>query len=435
MQGHDRNMIDTEIAVIGAGAAGIWAAERAAREGTGVVLVEKTARVGTKILASGGQKCNLTTTRDVAGTERLYGKAGGRWLRHALYTMPPSAIRRRFHKLGVPTKTAPLEKVFPVSERAVDVRDALEKAARKAGVDIWLESPARGFERLDGSDEDGMHWKVTVEGDRDLRCRKLLVCPGGKSYPGTGTVGDGYWWMEELGLDIVEPVPDLVGLTSDAPWIEELAGVDIQKVEVRMTDESGKVLERRRRPVVFTHWGVSGPGAMDLAEHVTRPHAEHPGEPPGRALSLDLVPGMSHQALKKRFVEAAQQSGARGVGSVLPDSIPTSVFRAVCSTLGFDGAGLMVDELGAKQRDRLIDALKGWRIPVDGSRGFDHAEVTAGGVSLDEIDPTTMQVRSTEHLYVFGEILNVQGPIGGLNFQAAWSEAEVAATAAVDALE
>jgi hypothetical protein len=421
-------MRDVDIAVIGAGAAGIWAAERAAREGAEVVLVEKTPRVGTKILASGGQKCNLTTTRDVSGAERLYGEQGGRWLRHALYTMPPSGIRRRFHELGVPTKTAPLEKVFPVSERAVDVRDALENAAREAGVDIWLESPARGLERLDGTGEAGVHWRVTIEGNQNLRCRKLLVCPGGKSYPGTGTVGDGYWWMESLGLDIVEPVPDLVGLTSDAEWIEELAGVDIQKLKVRITDASGKVLERRRRPVVFTHWGVSGPGAMDLAEHVTR--SEDP-----RALSLDLVPGESHQALKQRFVEAAQESGARGVGSILPDSIPTSVFRAMCSTLGFDGAGLMVDELGAKQRDRLIDALKGWRIPVDGSRGFDHAEVTAGGVSLEEVDPKTMQVRSEDHLYVFGEILNVQGPIGGLNFQAAWSEAEVAATAAVAALK
>jgi hypothetical protein len=226
----------------------------------------------------------------------------------------------------------------------------------------------------------------------------------------------------------------LVGLTSDAAWIEELAGVDLQEVEVRMTDAAGKVLARRRRPVVFTHWGISGPGAMDLAEHVTRPLAEESSAAPERALSLDLVPGVSHQALKERFVEAAQEPGVRGVASVLADSIPTSVFRAICSTLGFDGSGLMVDELGAKQRDRLIDALKGWRIPVDGSRGFDHAEVTAGGVSLDAIDPKTMRVHSEEHLYVFGEILNVQGPIGGLNFQAAWSEAEVAATAAVDAL-
>lgn len=432
---------ECDICIVGAGAAGIWAAERAAREGVDVILVEKTPRVGTKILASGGQKCNLTTTRDVRGAEELYGEEGGRWLRHALYTLPPRAVRDRFHELGVPTKTASLEKVFPVSERAVDVRDALEQAAREAEVEIWLESPVEHFEPED-NEEGEAGWRVDIAGGngdgdgegRAIWCRRLLLCPGGKSYPGAGTTGDGYRWLERLGLEVVEPVPDLVGLVSPADWVQELAGVDIQNVEARMVDGDGRILARRRRPVVFTHGGISGPGAMDLAEYVTRPLAEHPADPVDRAVSLDLYPDHSRKELRQMLIDAASEPGARGVWSVLPEGPPTSVFRMACRLVGLQGKGLMVSKLPAKKRNKLVEHLKGLPVPVVGSDGFDHAEVTAGGLALDEVDPQTMAVQKHPGLYIFGELLNVTGPIGGLNFLAAWAEAEVAAHAAVEAL-
>lgn len=415
-----------EIAVVGAGAAGIWAAERTAREGAETVLIEKTPRVGTKILASGGQKCNLTTTRGPRDAERLYGESAGRFLRHALMTLPPRALRERFHDLGVPTREAPLEKVFPVSERAVDVRDALEEAAREEGVEIQLESPVTQLTPLDSG------WRIDVDGADSVRCRKALVCPGGQSYPGAGTTGDGYRWARELDLSVVSPVPDLVGLTSPESWVHELSGVDIQAAEARIVDERGAIEARRRRPVLFTHQGVSGPGAMDLAEYITRPLAE--GVQPGdlaRRLQVDVMPHRAHDELRNRFEEASRASGAKGVGSVLPADVPDSLFRAVCRQIDLDPNGLMVDHLAASDRNRLIDRLKALTIRVDGSLGFDHAEVTAGGVALDEIDRTTMRVKRHDDLYMFGEMLDATGPIGGLNFQAAWSEAEVAARDAV----
>lgn len=421
---------ETDICVVGAGAAGIWAAERAAREGASVVLLEKTARVGTKILASGGQKCNLTTTLGPREAARLFGEEAERFLRHALRALPPQSVRDRFHELGVPTKTAPLEKVFPESERAVEVRDVLEEAARERGVEIEVEAPVAEIRPRERG------WIVEVDGDLRVECAKLLVCPGGRSYPGTGTEGDGYSWMKGLGLSIVEPVPHLVGLTSPEEFVEELAGVDIPAVEARVVDGSGRILERRRRPVLFTHDGVSGPGAMDLARRVTRPRAEGRMGEGGveRFVELDLYPDAGHDALRNALIDAASRPGAVGIASVLPDGPPRSVFEVACRRVGLPAKGAMVDELPAKKRDKLVDTLKRFRVRADGSEGFAHAEVTDGGLALEHVDPRTMHVDEHPGLYVFGELLDVAGPIGGLNFQAAWSEADLAAQSAVSAL-
>ena len=391
-----------------------------------MVLVEKTPRVGTKILASGGQKCNLTTTLDARAAGRLYGEEGDRFLRHALRTLTPQRLRRRFREIGIETKTAHLQKVFPKSERAVDVRDALEHEARQAGVEIMCEAPVVGLGRA----ED--RWRVDVDGAPSVDCEQLLVCPGGKSYPGAGTTGDGYRWMRDLDFEIVEPVPHLVGLRSPEPWIEELAGVDIQNVEARMVDGEGRILGRRRRPVVFTHEGVSGPGAMDLAELLTRPLVEAgPDREVVRFLELDLYPDLAHEQLHEPVIDAASRPGAVGVWSTLPEGPPTSVFRIACRLVDLPEKGLMVDDLPKKKRNQLVDILKRFPVRVTDSDGFDHAEVTAGGVALDQIDPGTMRAKGFDGLYVFGEILDVTGPIGGLNFQAAWSEAELAALDAV----
>ena len=424
-------MTTRDIGIVGAGAAGIWTAWRAAEEtseSTDVVLLEKTPRVGTKILASGGQKCNLTTTLGPRDAGPLYGDEAERFLRYGLWTLQPSELRRRFDAIGVPTKEAHLQKIFPESERAVDVRDALERETREAGVEIRLERPVQDIRFEDGE------WTAAVDDGRNLRCRRLLCCPGGMSYPGTGTTGDGYEWMTDLGLDIVEPVPDLVGLLSPADWVHELAGVDVQTVEAQILDGEGRILARRRRPIVFTHQGISGPGAMDLAEHVTRPRTERPDESHQRTLALDLYPDIDHDDLRAIIVDAASSPGACGVWSVLPDGFPRSVFRAACQQIGLSGKGLMIDDLTADRRNKLIHTLKRLCVPLSGSEGFEHAEVTAGGVALEQIDPESMRVNGIPQLYVFGEILDATGPIGGLNFQAAWSEAEVAALAVAEDL-
>ena len=406
-----------EVIVVGAGAAGLWAAARAARLGADVLLLEKTARTGTKVLASGGTRCNLTTTLPPDEAARLFGARAERFLRPAFRALPPAAVRERFAELGVPTVEAPWEKVFPASDRARDVREALERDARSAGVRIECNAAVEAVVPVAG------RWSLRLGGGRVAECARLGLCPGGRSYPRTGTTGDGYGWLGELGLDVVEPVPALVPLTSPARWVQKLTGIAVQDAEARLVDARGKTRGRRRRPVLFTHTGLSGPAAMDLSEPVARTAGG------GFELVVDLAPDESWEELRARLVDAAGRAGSPPVHGVLAPELPRRLFGAVLHQAGIAGRGPRANELARSARHGLIEALKGLRVPIDGTLGFDKAEVTAGGLSLRELSPSTMEVRGRPGLFVFGELLDVAGPIGGLNFQAAFATAELAAGA------
>lgn len=420
-----------DVAVVGAGAAGLWAAERAARglaesgrSAARVLLVEKTARTGTKVLASGGTRCNLTTTLPPDEAAALFGKAAERFLLPALWQLPPTAVRERFHQLGVPTVEAPLEKVFPASDRARDVRDALERAAREAGVEIWLDAAVGSV----GRSESG--WVVALEDGRRIQSTALMLCPGGQSYARSGTTGDGYAWLRSLELPVVEPVPALVPLTSPEAWVRELTGIAPQEVEARAVAPNGKTHASRRRPVVFTHRGLSGPGAMDLAEPVARFEAGGGGGEPWRIV-LDLLPDADRAELRDVLIAGAREKGAPRLSRVLPIELPKRLRAAIAERAGLDEIDPRAAQIDRARRHDLVETLKGLAVPVDGTLGYDKAEVTAGGLALKVVDPQTLGVRGRPGLYVFGELLDVQGPIGGLNFLAAWSTAELAALDAV----
>ena len=423
------------ILVVGAGAAGLWAAARAAEQGARVLLLEKTQRTGTKVLASGGTRCNLTTTLGPDDAARLFGKRGERFLRRAFRALPPRAVRERFASLGVPTVEAPLEKVFPASDRARDVRDALERWARQSGVAIEFGVDVQTVEPGPGRAEEASSWSVLARDGRRFTAARLLLCPGGCSYPRTGTTGDGYAWLRALDLPLVPPVPALVPLVSPEPWVHALTGIALQQVDVRLVAESGERLGERRRPIVFTHHGVSGPGAMDLSEPVARAVHEEGGAAPTKLfhLNVDLLPELEREELRARVLALAGQRGAPPLGKALrrtlDEAIPRRVMDAVMAQVGLR-RDRRVNELSRAQRHELIEALKGFAIPVHDTLGFEKAEVTAGGLALSAVDPGTLEVRGRAGLHVFGELLDLSGPIGGLNFQAAFATAELAARAA-----
>jgi len=422
--------IESEIAIVGAGAAWLWAAACAAGAGRSVLLLEKTPRTGTKVLASGGTRCNLTTTLDARAAADLFGPAGARFLAPAFRALSPRDLRDRFELLGVETAEEPLEKIFPRSGSAREVRDALERDAREAGARIQCGAAVEGIAPLDGASDGARGWEVRTSGGRLVRCRRLIVCPGGRSYTRTGTTGDGYLWLADLGLPIVEPVPALVPLSSPAPWVRELAGVSAQDVEARIVDDRGRALGRRRRPVLFTHQGVSGPGAMDLSVHVARAEAGSRGEgtsAPVHHLLLDLVPDVPREALRELLIAAAGRAGAPPLSRALPVPIARRLLEAVARQAGLGDLDPRVSGLDRESRHRLVETLKGLDVPVDGTLGFDHAEVTAGGLALTHVDPGTMRVKGFENLHACGEILDLAGPIGGLNFQSAFATAELAA--------
>lgn len=420
-----------ELVVVGAGAAGLWAAARAAELGRRVLLLEKTPRTGTKVLASGGTRCNLTTTLGPDEAARLFGARGERFLRPAFRALPPRAVRARFDELGVPTVEAPLEKVFPASQRARDVRDALERWALGAGVELRLDAPVRALERRDEL------WRLALADGEVVETRRLCLCPGGKSYARTGTTGDGYAWLAALGLPLVEPVPALVPLVSPAPWAHALAGIALQDVTVRLRGPEREELGVRARPVVFTHQGLSGPGAMDLAEPVAREEALARSErraPRAHALELDLVPGWTREALRAELLALAAAPGAPQLAGALASRTELAR-RLVERALAQAGLApeLRANALARPARHALVEALKALAVPVTGTRGLDLAEVTAGGLALEALDPRTLRVNGLPELWTFGELIDVQGPIGGLNFQAAFATAELAARSAAGA--
>jgi predicted Rossmann fold flavoprotein len=421
------------IVVVGAGAAGLWAAQRAGElmkargKRPDVLLLEKTPRAETKVLASGGTRCNLTTTLGPQPAAQLFGSEGGRFLKTAFRMLPPSAVREQFLSWGVPSVAASLEKVFPKSGSAKDVRDALVRACDAAGVEMRRDCSVTGLERA------GDRWRVHVADGRSIDAIRLLLSPGGKSYPGSGTTGDGYSWLAELGLELVPGVPALVPLVSPKGWVHELTGLSVQDAVVRLRDGAGKMLGKRDRPVLFTHRGLSGPGAMDLSHFVARASAAQGSGGSATVdftMEIDLLPRATREALAEQLRLAASRTGAPTVARLFAGELPRRLVETACEQAGLD-THIRCNVLPRAKRHALVEKLKALPVPISGTAGFDEAEVTAGGLALRELDPGTMRVRRFENLYVFGEVIDLHGPIGGLNFQAAFATAELAALAAV----
>ncbi|QDV07275.1 hypothetical protein Poly30_27950 [Planctomycetes bacterium Poly30] len=420
-----------DVLIVGAGAAGLWCAQALgqARSASGaerlsVVVLEKTPRTGTKVLASGGTRCNVTTTHGPDEAARLFGTRGERFLRHAFRELTPQAVRAQFEDWGVPMAEAPLDKIFPAEGNARDVRDALEAAAR-AVAEIRLGSEVKSIGR------DGDAWAVRVADGSVHRGRALVLAAGGKSYPLTGTTGDAYPWLRELGLDVVDPVPALVPLASPEGWVHELTGLAWQGGEAQLENGEGKVLQRRRRPLLFTHKGISGPAAMDVSHHVAREAEEH-GAASGYRIRFDFYPHLEREEIRAELVKAAGMPGnprlQKAIARLAMGPMPRRMFDAVALKADVD-PGVTVGALQKSQRHAFVETLKGLSIEVTHPLGWDQAEVTAGGLNLKALNPRTMAVNGHDGLFVIGELLDVNGPIGGLSFQAAFATAELAARA------
>lgn len=398
-----------DVVVIGAGAAGLMAATVAARRGRRVVLLEKNRRAGLKILISGGGRCNLTTTRGGPDLERQYGTRRGRWLRHALRAFQPRDLCAHVESLGVRLREEDLEKVFPVSGRAADVLDALVDDAVSAGVELRYAAPMLAVER------QGAELVVSTP-QGPLRAASAILATGGLSYPKTGATGDGYPVARAFGHGLVRPVPALAPLAVDDDWVHELQGVVVD-AELTLTGPDGATLVRRRRPCLFTHQGLSGPGPMDVSGYV-----EEVGG--GCTLRMDLAPDVPREDVEARLLEGAREGGRRHVQHLLPHVVPERLRIALCARAG--AADAVGAELRREVRRRVATAVKGTELRVERSLGFRAAEVTRGGVPLEEVDARTMESKLRPGLHLCGEVLDVDGPIGGFNFQAAFATGRLA---------
>jgi predicted Rossmann fold flavoprotein len=400
------DMTDWDIAVVGAGAAGLLAAIRAAECGSRVLVLEKNRKAGVKILMSGGTRCNLTHATDNRGIVAAFGPPG-RFLHSALAALSVQDTLELFESEGVATKVEETGKIFPVSNKALDVLDALLRRLHRGGVHLSLEEPL--LDLLPSANE----FALTTP-RRIVHASRVILTTGGQSYPGCGTTGDGYALAARFGHTIVPPRPALVPIKVAVPWVADLRGVTLPDVTLRVV-EQGKTLTVRRGSLLFAHFGLSGPVVLDVSRVISG-HAR----PEILALEIDLAPNQPEAALDEQLRQDTAAAGKKQLVAVLPPHLP----RRLCEML-LRLADLPSERkaaaLSRSDRLRLVAAIKHLQLPVAGTLGFAKAEVTAGGIALDEVDSRRMSSKRVPGLFLAGEILDLDGPIGGYNFQAAWS--------------
>jgi predicted Rossmann fold flavoprotein len=415
-----------EVIVVGAGAAGLLASARSAERGRRTLLLEKNRKPGVKILMSGGTRCNITHDCDAAGIRAAFGSAGS-FLHSPLAALGPRELIDLLNSEGLRTKVESGGKIFPQSDRALDVLDALLRRLQRSGAELALGDGVTSVER--GGPQQGSRFQLSTA-KRLLSCDKLVLTTGGKSYPGCGTTGDGYTWLAVWGHTIRRPRPALVPLTSDESWVHDLSGVTIADVLLRVVDpqlvESGAakrrrgglppgILIERRGSLLFTHFGMSGPAVLDVSRAVTGSD-----DPRRLALVADFLPDRTADSLDESFRQAAASDGKKLVANLFGDDLPRRLVEALVYNAEVP-SDRRAAELTKPERARLVHKLKQCEIHLTGSRGFEKAEVTAGGVALEEIDSRTMESKLVPGLFVAGEILDLDGFIGGYNFQAAFS--------------
>jgi hypothetical protein len=399
------------VIVVGAGAAGLAAAIFARRLGcVRVRVVDGAARPGAKILVSGGSRCNVT---NAVVTERDFWGGRRSVIKRVLSRLPVAETVAFFQEIGVPLKEEPSEKIFPRSDRSRDVLEALLAAARAVEVTI---SPSVRVHRI--RPRAGGFSIETSRGP--LTAGAVVLATGGLSLPKTGSDGGGLQMARELGHSIVPTTPGLAPLVLRGSINEGISGVS-QEVELTLT-AGGRVSQRIRGAMLWTHFGVSGPAALDMSRHWLRARLEgHVA-----TVTASLRPGVPFETLDRTLTSMASEHPRLSLQSALSASLPASAGAALLKHLGVE-PDLRLATVTRDVRRAVTHALIELPLPIADSRGYSYAEVTAGGVGLDEIDPSSMESRKCPGLFLAGEILDVDGRLGGFNFQWAWSSGRAAA--------
>lgn len=395
-----------EIAVVGAGAAGMVAALFAARAGRRVVLLERTGDGGRKILASGGGRCNVLPS--LATPERFVSDSPAPLVRHLLRSWPLPDQRRFFEAdVKVPLRhEEETGKLFPASNRARDVRDGLLALLRAAGVETRFSASVEGLRA------SGEAWEVAVLGNGPLRAARVVLATGGLSVPATGSDGTGLRLLETLGHRLEATYPALTPLLCDPARHGGLAGLSLP---VELRGAGGK--PRAQGGFLFTHRGYSGPVVLDLS-HVVSRAALRKESPPTLRVRWMGIPDASWE-------EALAETSGRPLGALLRTRLPGRLADLLLAEAGLPPERPLA-QLRRGERSALLDRLTAYPLPCSGTEGYRKAEVTGGGLALDEIDARTLESRRHRGLHVCGEALDAFGPIGGHNFQWAWATGRAA---------
>ena len=405
-----------DVAIIGGGPAGMMAAGRAGELGARVILLEKNDVLGVKLLITGHGRCNITNKIDEPkDMARKYGR-NGKFLLPLLYMFGVRDVIAFFESRGVRTKVEKGNRVLCESDRAEDVLGALIKYLNDSQVEVKFLAEVKEVIRKGNLVE-----KIVLASGEEIIADKFIVCTGGKSYPATGSTGDGYRWAALSGHRVVTPSPSLTPVVLKEGFVKELEGLSLKDALISLYKD-GKKIDSGQGDALFTANGMSGPTIINMSRSMRKAF-------PGKiAIKIDLVPNLDFIGLDLMLRNCFQEGANRLFKNSLDKFVPQKLVPVIAKLSGIElekKSGLVTKE----ERKRLVHLLKEFSLEVKGLAGFDKAVITSGGIELSEIEPKTMRSKLVGNLYFAGEILDLDGPTGGYNLQICWSTAYAAGQA------
>ncbi len=399
-----------DLAVIGAGPAGMMCAFTAAQRGLKVIVLDPNRDPGRKLRITGKGRCNLTNDCEIKKILENV-PVNGKFLYSCLNAFPPSTVIAFFEENGLPLKTERGGRVFPVSDNANDVADMMARLCRENGV-IFLREKAKGLSIATGA----VQGVETFE--RSIRCANAVLCTGGLSYPLTGSTGDGYRFAEKAGHTVRPCRPSLVPLESGDPWCGQMQGFSLRNISLTVYEDD-KAIYKDFGEMLFTHFGVSGPVILSASAHMRR------FDTCRYRLEIDLKPALDERKLDERILRDFRKYSNREIKNALCDLAASSIIPVLIELSGIP-EDTKVNSITKEQREKLRDLFKRFPVSVSGTRPIDEAIVTSGGIDVREIDPRSMQSKLVQGLYFAGEIIDVDAYTGGFNLQIAWATGRMA---------
>lgn len=409
------------VIVVGGGAAGAMAAIAAARSGSRTTLFEKNEKIGKKLFITGKGRCNVTNACE---TEELFGNvvSNGKFLYSAFYSFDNNSTMDFFEQAGCMLKTERGDRVFPKSDHSSDVIAALNRELSESGVEVFLHTPVKEILLEETPDGKRVRGVRLVDG-RGEPADSVVVATGGISYESTGSTGDGYRFAERAGHKLAEAKPALVPFNIQEPFCRDMMGLSLKNVSVSLSCD-GKELYQGFGEMLFTHFGVSGPLILTASSYYAkRAYGKR------AVLRLDLKPALTEEQLDRRILRDFEENRNRLFKNAVGGLFPAKMIPVMVALSGIDPEK-KVNEVTREERKGLVSLIKGLPMTVTGSRNFSEAIITQGGVSVKEINPSTMESKIVKGLYFAGEVLDLDALTGGFNLQIAWSTGHLAGCSA-----
>jgi len=396
-----------DVVVIGGGPAGLIAAARAGLRGREVILIEKNSVIAKKLRITGKGRCNITNTADVQDLIASV-QTNGNFLYSAFYSFTNDDVVSLFHSLGVNTKEERGGRVFPESDSAKDVAEALVRYAKNSGVKI-INSTVKNILA-----KDNLVSGVLMNDNQKIEADSVIIATGGISYPLTGSTGDGYKFAKKLGHSIIVPKPSLVPLTTYEQWALDLQGLSLKNIQIKINNSNNKCVYNDFGEMLFTHFGVSGPVILSASAHLKNIADEK------YTLFIDLKPALSIEQLDKRIQRDFDEFINKNFSNALDSLLPQKLIPVIIELSGISPF-TKIHQITKEQRLNLVNILKSLKLTITGTRSIDEAIITSGGIATNEINPSTMESKLVGGLYFAGEVIDVDAYTGGFNLQIAFS--------------